>query len=264
MKKIFAFIFAVLAVSASAKEIKVGEIVDIDGINYKITSVDPAQAEVTESPFAEGELEILSEFPHYGVQVKVVGIGKLAFYNGYFNGNIFGTLTIPEGMTYIDTQAFIGCYHLDSISLPSTLKNIGQAAFYCYNDKPSSLRAVRCAAVVPPACGEMVFGTRFNAQEGNDRDSIVLYVPVGSVEAYRAEKQWDYFNYIIDFEGQESSTVDEEHYDPDPDAEGGEGEGEQGIDDVQGAKVQSTKRVVNGVLYIERNGELYTTQGQKL
>ena len=265
MKKIFAFIFAALAVSASAKEITIGQIVDIEGINYKITSVDPALAEVTESPFAEGELEILSEFPIYGVKVQVTKIGAEAFSckPSDERQGIFGTLTIPEGITEIGWQAFIGCNRFDSISLPSTLTKIGNSAFYCFNDKPSTLSAVRCAAVVPPACGEMVFGTRFNPQDGNSRD-IPLWVPKGSVQAYRAEKQWDVFNLIIDFEMEESSSVDEQHYDPDPDAEGGEGEGEQGIDDVQGAKVQSTKRVVNGVLYIERNGELYTTQGQKL
>lgn len=265
MKKVFAFIFAALAISASAKDIKIGEIVDIEGINYKIISLDPAQAEVTVSPFAEEELEILSEFTQYGVKVQVVRIAPEAFSSkpNYERTEIYGTLTIPEGITEIGWQAFLGCNRFDSISLPSTLKTIGNSAFYCYNDKPSTLSAVRCAAVEPPTCGDMVFGTRFNGTDGNSRD-IPLWVPKGSVQAYRANTAFDYFNLIIDFEMEESSTVDEEHYDPDPSQGGGEGGKEQGIDDIHNAKVQSTKHVINGVLYIERNGELYTTQGQKL
>ena len=277
MKKVFAFIFAALAISASAKDVKVGDIIDIEGINYKIISLEPAQAEVTESPFAEGELEILSEFTQYGVKVQVTKIGSEAFSCklGDERQGIYGTLTIPEGITEIGWQAFLGCNRFDSISLPSTLTKIGSSAFYCYNDKPSTLSAVRCAAVVPPTCGDMVFGTRFNPKDGVSRD-IPLWVPKGSVQAYRANSAFDVFNLIIDFEMEESSTVDEEHYDPDPSQggdEGGEGSGDggeggegdhQGIDDVQGVKAQSIKRVINGELYIERNGELYTMQGQKL
>ena len=121
MKKFFVFVFAALAVSASAKDIKVGEIVEIDDINYKIISVNPNEAEVTESPWAEGELDILSEFTHYGQTVKVTKIGVMAFYNGtYANTSITGTLTIPEGIREIEWQAFIACNRIDSISLPST------------------------------------------------------------------------------------------------------------------------------------------------
>lgn len=256
MKKIFAVAFAALAVSAFAKDIVLDEIIEIGDLNYRIISVDPAQAAVTESPFAEGEIEILAEFTHYGKTVTVTKIEKMAFCNGTDeNQALTGTLTVPEGITEIEWQAFLGCNRLDSISLPSTLAKIGNSAFYCYNDKPSTLHAVRIAAVMPPQCGEMVFGSRFNAHEGNNRDSIVLYVPVGAVQAYRAEKQWDYFNFIVDFEGEESSTVDEEHYDPDPQ--------EQGIDDVHSTP-QTIKRIENGQLIIERNGIRLNILGTQL
>lgn len=247
MRKCFIFAFAVLAVSASAKDIKVGEIVEIDDINYKIISVNPNEAEVTESPWAEGEIDILSEFTHYGQTVKVTKIGALAFYNGtYANTSITGTLTIPEGIREIEWQAFIACNRIDSISLPSTLEKVGQSVFYCYDDQPSTLHAVRCAAVMPPQCGEMVFGSRFNPQDGNSREAV-LWVPVGTVLAYRAEKQWDFFNHIIDFECQESSTVTEE----------------DGIEEVNSA-VQTYKRIENGQLVIERNGVRYDATGANI
>ena len=257
MKKFFAIALAVLAVNVSAQnQRKVGDIIEIGDLNYKVTSLNPATAEVTESPFAEGEIEILTEFDDYDVHYTVNKIGSLAFYNGYYNEAISGTLTIPEGIEEIEWQAFIGCYRIDSISLPSTLEKIGSSAFYCFNDKPSALHAVRCAAVMPPQCGEMVFGSRFNAEEGHDRSRIVLWVPVGSVQAYRAEKQWDYFNYIIDFDGQESSTVDEHHYNPDPDQEA--------IDEVISKSVKCHKFFENGMLIIERNGERFNVLGSAI
>jgi len=246
MKKFFVFVFAALAVSVSAKDIKVGEIVEIDDVSYKITSVNPNEAEVTESPWAEGEIDILAEFKHYGQIVKVTKIGSEAFSKGYENQSLTGTLTIPEGIKEIEWQAFIGCNRIDSISLPSTLEKVGNAAFYCYNDKPSTLHAVRCAAVMPPQCGEMVFGSRFNPQDGNSREAV-LWVPVGTVLAYRAEKQWDFFNHIIDFECQESSTVTEE----------------DGIEEVNSA-AQTYKRIENGQLVIERNGVRYDATGANI
>ena len=208
MKKFFSIIFAALAVSASAKDITIGEIVKIDDINYKIISLDPAQAEVTKSPYAEGELSILSDFTHYGVKVTVTKIGAEAFSCAPSDENpyITGNLIIPEGITEIGWQAFIGCNRLDSISLPSTLESIGNSAFYCFSDKPSTLAGISCAAVMPPACGEMIFGSRFNAKDGVSRD-ITLWVPKGTVFTYRAERQWDFFNIITD--GEVRSIVEE-------------------------------------------------------
>jgi len=253
MKKIFAFVLAALAINAYAQnQRKVGDIIPVGDINYKVISLEPALVEVTESPFAEGEIEILTEFEDYDILYKCTKIGKLAFCNGTDeNTALTGTLTIPEGITEIEWQAFLGCNRLDSISLPSTLEKIGQAAFYCYEDKPSTLHAVRCAAMTPPQCDYMVWGLRFNPKDGISRD-IPLWVPVGTVLNYRADREWDVFNYIIDFEGQESSTVDEQHYNPDPDV--------QGIEDVNDTN-KAVKRIENGVLYIERNGEIYNALG---
>jgi hypothetical protein len=143
------------------------------------------------------------------------------------------------------------------------MKKIGQAAFYAFSDKPSKLRKVICDAVVPPACDDMVFGSRFNAEEGNNRDSIVLYVPVGSVQAYRSQKQWDYFNYIVDVEGKESSTVVEEHYNSDPDSDGEIIDKNQALDEVA-EKARSIKYFENGQLIIEKNGVKYNVLGSQV
>ena len=274
MKKIFAIALAVLAVSFSAQaQRSVGETFGDGTMNFTVISLNPAEVEVANSPNAQGVVEIPAEIVDYGITYKVTKIGKYAFYlgggkdeNPYITG-----VVIPEGITEIGAQAFIGCRYIKEIHMPSTLKQIGQAAFYAFSDKPSKLRKVIIDAVVPPACGEMVFGSRFNAQEGNDRDSIVLYVPVGSVQAYRSQKQWDYFNYIVDIEGQESSTVIEEHYDPypyDEDLSGGSDGSDydwdyQALEDVQ-VNAKAHKFYENGQLYIMYKGTKYNVLGSQV
>ena len=257
MKKIFAMVFAVLAVAATAQNRKVGDTFGDGIINFKVISLSPAEVEVTKSPKASGVVNIPAEVEDYGVVYKVTRVGDFAFYISDENPNITGAV-FPEGLREIGVQAFIGCRYVKSWHFPSTLEKIGQSAFYCYDNKPSKLQEVRCDAVVPPVCGDMVFGSRFNATDGNSRD-IPLYVPVGSVQAYRAEKQWDYFNIIIDVEGQESSTVTEEHYNPDPDAEGSQ----QGLDDVVVVE-KARKVIIDGQLRIVRGDKVFDATGKEL
>ena len=110
---------------------------------------------------------------------------------------------------------------------------------------------------MPPVCGEMVWGSRFNAHDGNSRD-IPLWVPKGTVLTYRAEKQWDYFNIITD--GEESSIVDEQHYNPDPDADDPD---DQAVDNVfVGAKAH--KVFIDGQLRIIRGDKVFDITGKQL
>lgn len=206
MKKGVLMLLAVISVAAMAQQVKVGDIVFVDDVNYKVTSLEPAEMEVTESPFAEGDIVIYGELEHYDKLYKVTKIAPLAFYNGTDENDGPKSVVIPEGIVEIGWQAFIGCNRIQSYHFPSTLQKVGNSAFYCYNDKKSVLKEVTCDAVVPPTCGEMVWGSRFNAHDGNDRN-IPLYVPKGSVQAYRDAKGWEYFNIITD--GDESSIVEE-------------------------------------------------------
>lgn len=50
---------------------------------------------------------------------------------GTFKGcSALTSVTLPEGVTVIDTEAFYNCTALESFTLPSTLKTIGNYAFY--------------------------------------------------------------------------------------------------------------------------------------
>ena len=267
MKKFFAFLFASLAISASALNVKVGDIVAIDDLNYEILTIDEeaktGTAQVTKSPDAAGKLEILGEFTHYGVKFTVKAIGKFAFYNGTDHNPAITSVVLEEGIEEIGVQAFIGCYKIKELRFPSTLKSIGSSAFYCYDDyKNTVLKEVYCDAIVPPTCESGTFGFRQNAShQGYDR-TIPLWVPKGSVQAYREADGWEYFNIITD--GEETSTVEEIFVDVETGEEIGGDDNEQGINDVQSDKVQSTKVLVNGQLRIVRGDKVFDATGKQL
>ena len=73
---------------------------------------------------ATGDLNIPSSLDGH----PVVGIGSRAFYAC----NKITSVTIPEGVTYIDFAAFYNCTSLEEVNLPSSLNEIGMYAFgYC-------------------------------------------------------------------------------------------------------------------------------------
>ena len=199
MKKAFVCIFAAMAMIANAQMIKVGDIVPYGDLNLEVLSLEPAEMQVAESPFAEGDVEIPDVVTHYDVDFTIVAIAPMAFSNGTDDNPALTSIVIPNTIREIGWQAFLACNRLKSLHLPASLKKIGNSAFWCYADKPSTLSEIICDAVVPPTCGEMVFGTSFNSSHGISPE-IPVYVPEGSVDSYKAAKGWNFFVNITDGE----------------------------------------------------------------
>lgn len=94
-------------------------------------------------------------------------------------------IALQEGVSNIDSEAFRYCLKLQEISLPASLKSIGHQAFL----GNQHIKMITCAAPVPPALGEDVFEPRVCSE-------TTLFVPQGSLEAYRSAKGWKLFRYI--------------------------------------------------------------------
>lgn len=128
----------------------------------------------------------------------VTSIGQYAFYNC----NSFENVTIPDGVTSIENDAFYYCYSLASVTIPDGVTSIGSNAFsYCYSltnvTIPDSVTNIGnsvfyycyCIAeyhilsTIPPTLGNT------NAFNGIATDCII-YVPVGSLEAYQTATNW--------------------------------------------------------------------------
>lgn len=128
--------------------------------------------------------------------MTVVGTGTMTEYGHfeltpwYTHKDNIKSLTVGEGIISISSRAFYSCPALLKLSLPSTLKNIGQGALgQCTN-----IEEITVKALTPPVTGSI-------DAFANMREDIPVYVPAGTVAAYRAATSWSHFIYIRTADG---------------------------------------------------------------
>ena len=105
----------------------------------------------------------------------VTSIENDVFYYCYLLANV----TIPDGVTSIGNNAFSYCHPFTSITIPDGVTSIGTYAFsYCYG-----MAKYHLLPTTPPTLSSA------NAFNGIPSDCII-YVPVGSLEAYQTATNW--------------------------------------------------------------------------
>ena len=129
---------------------------------------------------------------------SVESIGSYAFSSCYalssvaipgnirsFPKNVFAycyalsSIVIPDSVESIGNYAFTNCYALSSIVIPGSVESIGNYAFSsCYGAKE-----YRLLPVLPPVLSN-------ESALGNMPSDCILYVPVGSLEAYQTATNW--------------------------------------------------------------------------
>jgi hypothetical protein len=108
----------------------------------------------------------------------LTSIGNVAFLGC---SGFTGSLTIPNSVTSIGNYAFYGCSGFTgSLTIPNSVSSIGGRAF-CY----TGFTSMTVSADTPPTLGVEVFVGVPN--------SIPVYVPCGSLEAYQAADGWSEF-----------------------------------------------------------------------
>ena len=134
-----------------------------------------------------------------------------AFCNFQKEGTFSGELTLPASITHIQIQPFYGswlkkikvsasvpfliygffqhCRNLESVTLGPSIKEIGEKAFLnCI-----SLKEVHCLSPVPPKVSDSEIYPVF---QDVDRSKCVIYVPKGSLRAYKSAAVWSTFAHI--------------------------------------------------------------------
>lgn len=104
---------------------------------------------------------------------SVTSISKYAFAACYSLTSVI----IPDSVTSIGNYVFQSCTSITSCTIGSGVTSIGDGAYgWC-----SSLSSITVNATTPPALGTNVF---------NDTNRCPIYVPSGSVSAYKAASGW--------------------------------------------------------------------------
>ena len=104
----------------------------------------------------------------------VTSIGSRAFY--YCSG--LTEIDCGSGLETIAASAFSTCDSLTTVRLGNSITSVGQYAFYgC-----SNLTSVYCGSTVPPTGAYSMFESV--------GETCKIYVPMDSVDAYKAAKYW--------------------------------------------------------------------------
>ena len=95
---------------------------------------------------------------------------------------------IPNSVTSIGIFAFVNCTSLSSITIPSSIISISSQAF----SNCSGLTSITVLSETPPSLSSSVFN--YVPKE------IPVFVPSGTIEAYKAAFGWNEFTHFIDIE----------------------------------------------------------------
>ena len=111
------------------------------------------------------------------------GVTRIGEYSFADCGNL-SVFNIPEGVTEIGQWAFRNC-SFTSLILPSTLTAIQSYVFFDCN----KLTSLTCLATTPPPG---LWGEAFATMNL----SVPIYVPSGSLDAYKSKGQWNAFTIL--------------------------------------------------------------------
>ncbi len=127
----------------------------------------------------------------------VAAVGNFALV-GY---DLVSCAEICGDVTEVGRSAFEDCASLTEIDLGGAVKTLGNRAF---NGAP--LTSITSRNSVPPTFATSSTIATFGAYDA------VVYVPVGSLDAYRSDKSWCNFANIVekDLSGIESTTISED------------------------------------------------------
>lgn len=164
-------------------------------VNYEANQV-PIQAFVSKStlvyvilPFsvnsiANAAFEYCNNLSYVDYPATLNSIGTEAFY-----GTKLFDIFKPSSVSVINQSTFKNCTELSMVAISSTVTYINSEAFA----NCSALKTLHVYAKVPPVLVSDAFS-------GVDKSTCKVYVPVGTLNAYKADAKWKTFFSIEEFD----------------------------------------------------------------
>jgi hypothetical protein len=138
----------------------------VDGINYRVSSLQYSRVEVVPSDNRySGDIVIPEVVTYNDTEYTVTAIGDRAFRNCVD----LQSVTLPESVTMIGDYAFLWCTNLQSVTIPGSVTTIRDYAFM----ECSNLSSFTCTSEVL-ILGSSVF----------DDITATAYVPIASADLY--------------------------------------------------------------------------------
>ena len=124
------------------------------------------------------------------------------------------SVTIPNSVTSIELGTFSGCSGLTSITIPNSVEYIGSYAFY-YCSKLTSITIPKSVTSIGDEAFDgvdlttvvslienpfVIVGKSSSSRDFsvNTFENATLYVPVGTIDKYKATDGWKDFAYIVE------------------------------------------------------------------
>ena len=177
MKKILTFIFALTFVMQSwADTFTVGD------FKYETLSDSTVSIAKSDGVTLSGELVIPSSV-NYGGKDYVVS--KVAW-GGFCDTDITSAI-LPKTITVISEEAFSDCIKLQRLTLPTHLTSIGRRAFIGCD----AMQTIECHVFFPASVD-----INNKAFSSTQYSNTILYIPTGSLSAYKNHEVWQKFSNI--------------------------------------------------------------------
>lgn len=156
-----------------------------NGLYYRLDSNYPGNCgvctkDVYYNSYSSSSITVPSTAYYNGTYYNVTRINAYAFYDC----TSLQSVTIPNSVTVIDNNSFQNCSNLKTLVIGNGCQSIGYAAFYgC-----TKINSITCHATTPPNIiqGAPAFWTH----------DATLYVPAGSIDAYKNATDWKSFTDI--------------------------------------------------------------------
>ena len=128
------------------------------------------------------------------------------------------SVTIPNSVTSIGESAFLYCQDLTSVTIPNSVTSIGESAFYGCSRLTSVTIPNSVTSIGGSAFGgwglftvisliENPFAIGYGTFSDDTFMNATLYVPVGSIDKYKATSGWNKFLFIEEGTGGEGPTT---------------------------------------------------------